>query len=66
MEAWMRVSEGRPAKHRKYLVRRGDIVCVCTPCYGMHAPWWVPTSGLVGQESEPVTMLDTDEWKPVN
>ena len=61
---WTAVSEQHPAPHAKYLVRRDRWRFVATPCYGMHAPWWVPATcgDLSLQESEPIGMVVTDEW----
>jgi len=37
------VSEEYPEPHARYLVKREATgPFVATPCYGMHAPWWVP------------------------
>lgn len=58
---WKSVADGQPAPHAKYLVRRDGYVHTATPCYGMHAPWWVPMS-ILGSEYEPTDMLKTDEW----
>lgn len=64
VEGWRTVLSAMPAPHAKYQVKRNGSVHTATPCYGMHAPWWVPTS-ITGAECEPVTMLDTDEWQPI-
>ena len=61
---WVMVAERHPAAHHKYLVRRGGFLHTATPCYGLHPAWWVPM-GISGQEYEPVSMLDTDEWQPL-
>jgi hypothetical protein len=61
---WTKVSDRQPAPHAKYLLLRDDTICTATPCYGMHAPWWVPRV-ISGEETEPITMLDTDEWLPL-
>lgn len=58
---WTFVKDAHPKPHAKYLVRRNGYVHTATPCYGMHAPWWVPIL-ITNREHEPVHMLDTDEW----
>lgn len=54
------VSEKQPEPHCRYLVQRDQRQFVGTPCYGLHAPWWVPM-GPEG-EGDPVTMKDGDQW----
>lgn len=58
-----------PEPHAKYLVKRDGWIFVATPCYGMHAPWWVAAIGPAlpygTREVDPVPMLDTDEWVPL-
>ena len=60
---WKQVCNEEPRPHRKYIVRREDVILTATPCYGMHDPWWVPLL-ISGHEAEPVAMLDADWWKP--
>lgn len=68
-----KVKDRHPPAHRKYIVKRNGFTHTCTPCYGMHHPWWVqatmmwPDSGVggVGPEVEPVPMLDDDEWMEI-
>lgn len=62
MTDWTRVADAKPKPHAKYLVRRLGCIHTATPCYGLHAPWWVPMA-ISGKEYEPVTMKDTDEWQ---
>lgn len=59
-EQWRMNKDRRPAPHARYLVKRGHYTFVGTPCYGMHAPWWVPMAS--SGELEPINMEDTDEW----
>lgn len=65
---WLKVENKHPPAHTLCLVRRLGYVFTCTPCYGMHKPWWVPRAmldaGLVA-ESAPVCMKETDEWQPL-
>jgi len=58
----MTIAEQHPAAHNKYLVLRGVTYFTATPCYGMHAPWWVVR--IMGKrfEAEPEPMEDTDQW----
>ena len=58
------VSEANPEPHARYLVRRGSKWFTATPCYGMHAPWWVVAT--MAGEAEPVPMADDDAWTTVN
>jgi hypothetical protein len=51
---------GHPPPHAKYIVRRGLAHFIATPCYGMHAPWWVPSNP--DGESPPIDMEDGDAW----
>ena len=60
---WRLMFEERPAPHAKYLVRRGGYVFTATPCYGLHAPWWVVMT--MDGEVDPEPMNDQDEWKPL-
>lgn len=79
-EAWTKISEKMPAKHARYHVRRKldmgtsvetFVFFTATPCYGMHEPWWVPRvpsdkyATKAPEETDPVTMLPDDEWRPV-
>lgn len=58
---WKMVGEdGYPERHQKHLVRREGRIALCTPCYGMHSPWWVEMT-LEGNELEPINILPTDE-----
>jgi len=52
-----------PQPHARYLVKRGHYTFVATPCYGMHAPWWVPMKH--DGELEPISMESTDKWMPI-
>lgn len=61
---WKKASEQHPAPHAQYQMRRDGMVYTVTPCYGMHAPWWVGRV-LGGHESEPVRIEPTDEWMPL-
>lgn len=63
-QEWHKVADKQPRPHARYLVRRDGATHTATPCYGMHAPWWVPM-GINGREYDPVDMRDTDEWQPV-
>ena len=57
---WQPIEKAQPPPHRVYRVWRKDVGCFdATPCYGMHAPWWVPRNGFTGEESEPIPMDDT-------
>ncbi len=60
---WTLVSLAAPPPHRKYIVGRNHQKFIATPCYGMHEPWWVPTTPT--GESEPIKMEYTDRWAPV-
>lgn len=55
------VSQKMPAPHSQYVVIRDGAIFTATPCYGMHAPWWV-TLTMNRKEADPVTMLDDDKW----
>lgn len=52
-----------PEPHQRYLVGRGSHYFIATPCYGLHEPWWVPSTPT--GESEPIPMQDTDWWVPL-
>jgi len=57
-----------PDRHARYLVLRRGHVFTATPCYGMHAPWWVPqllVDDEQNREGEPVPMLEPEQWIPV-
>lgn len=72
---WTKVGDLHPSPHAQYLVRREGVIHTATPCYGMHAPWWVQkvmngmfSSGATFSptvENEPIAMLDGDEWKEI-
>lgn len=59
------VSEEKPKPHSKYAVLRDGMLFTATPCYGSH--WWVVHT--MGEhwpnEADPVAMLDTDRWWPL-
>ena len=46
--------------HARYLVQRQRFQFVATPCYGMHAPWWVPMTPT--GESDPIATEPDDTW----
>lgn len=52
-----------PPPHERYLVNRGRIHFIATPCYGMHQPWWVAQTAT--GEVEPVPMEPNDRWVPL-
>ena len=57
----MQQVEGKyPPPHARYLVQRGRLYFVATPCYGMHKPWWVAQTA--DKEMEPVAIEPTDAW----
>lgn len=65
-EEWTKAADRHPAPHARYEVRRADLgTFVATPCYGLHAPWWVP---LVADVFAPGAIAfdfdDADEWRP--
>jgi len=60
---WTLAKDGHPPPHKKYLVQREGIPALCTPCYGMHSPWWVEKT-LTGKELEPLQIQPTDLWTP--
>lgn len=60
--AWTLASVKHPAPHARYIVRREGVIYTATPCYGMHAPWWVIRT--MQGEAEPVRIEPTDEWMP--
>lgn len=65
---WTRVADQHPPPHTKYEVYRAELgTMVCTPCYGMHMPWWVPlVIDIYSPGSLTLQMLDSDEWRPWN
>lgn len=49
-----------PPRHAVHRVWRRDVGFFdATPCYGLHAPWWVPRNGYTREESEPIPFDDT-------
>jgi len=54
------VRNSAPEPHQKYVVVRDENPFIATPCYGLHLPWWVPTTP--DGESRPIEMLGGDEW----
>lgn len=56
-----RVGDEHPPAHASFLVCRKGEFFTCTPCYGMHQPWWVVRL-MDGSEGEPVLMDDDDVW----
>ncbi len=62
---WKTISDERPAPHARYEVWREEAGhFVATPCYGMHAPWWVPlTCDLYSPGSTAFQMEDLDMWR---
>jgi hypothetical protein len=50
----------QPPPHQKCFVIRGGNAFVATPCYGLHEPWWVPST--VDGETAPINILPTDRW----
>lgn len=58
---WRTIRDAQPKPHRRYVVRRDGVLFTATPCYGMHAPWWVVKT--MEGEADPVDMRDTDEWR---
>lgn len=63
----VRVSDAAPTRHARHLVKRGGLLFTATPCYGLHAPWWVvrTMSESWPNEADPVPMRDDDEWMPI-
>ncbi len=62
---WAKVKDEKPKPHARYYVRRGNLLFTATPCYGMHAPWWVPRvpdDTTTPRETSPINMQDDDEW----
>jgi len=55
--------EGWPEPHRRYVVMRNRNWFVGTPCYGMHGPWWVPSTP--NGETEPISMDIGDRWQRI-
>lgn len=58
------VSAQNPTPHRRYFVSKRGALFLAMPCYGMHAPYWVPTTGPAA-EGERVTMDDADQYVSV-
>ena len=54
------IADEHPAPHRRCVVKRDGKFFTATPCYGMHAPWWVVAT-MTG-EADPEPMRDSDEW----
>lgn len=64
---WTKVTDSYPPPHAKYTVKRGDyapIYFVATPCYGMHSPWWVPSTPQ--GETDPINIESIDSWRPID
>ena len=63
---WKKKGKGGPAPHAQYEVWRKETgIFVATPCYGMHAPWWVPrTVDLYSPGTTAFPMEDDDLWRP--
>lgn len=57
------VKDRQPPPHALYLVLRNNKYFTCTVCYGMHAPWWIVHT--MKNEADPIDMLDTDLWCPL-
>jgi hypothetical protein len=62
----MKLSEKYPAAHAKYVVRRDSVLFTATPCYGLHAPWWVVRVLGDNYEADPEPMQESDEWWPLD
>lgn len=63
---WQPTETEMPRPHNRYRVwREGVGYFDATPCYGLHAPWWVPRNSFTKSESEPVRMEPTDLWQPL-
>ena len=62
---WRRCGETKPPKHANYKVIRNGLLFTATPCYGMHAPWWVVRlmPDRWPNEADPVPMEDDDLWQ---
>lgn len=58
---WTTITEQQPPPHQQYLVCRENKFFTCTPCYGMHSPWWV-TLIIQGDEADPTPMKIDDRW----
>lgn len=62
---WQSVENIHPPRHTVSRVWHPELGQFdATPCYGMHAPWWVPRNGATEKESEPLPMAGTF-WAPV-
>lgn len=55
--------ESYPPPHARYLLERAGVTFTATPCYGMHAPWWIVRT-LLG-EAAPEPMQDGDKWRRI-
>lgn len=68
MNGWIAVSERFPEPHRRYAVKRGNYCptyFVAIPCYGMHEPWWVPSTPQ--GETDPIAIEKLlDSWRPID
>lgn len=60
-EQWTIASERHPKPHARYLVQRAGAMFVATPCYGLHAPWWVAMTARGEVPPEPIE--PTDQWR---
>ena len=61
---WIDISEKKPPPHERVLFQctNGEIYHG-TPCYGMHAPWWIADTSLF--KGEAIVLNDTltvDQW----
>jgi|WetSurSiteA1Bulk_404760.scaffolds.fasta_scaffold02782_12 hypothetical protein len=59
---YTKISDSHPAPHRKYVVKRDNIIFTATPCYGLHEPWWVIRIMGDKYEAPPEPMLNDDSW----
>jgi hypothetical protein len=59
------IAEQRPPRGTRCLVERAESgPFVATPCYGMHAPWWVPlVADLYQPGAMAFEMRDDDRWQ---
>lgn len=64
---WQSVKDAHPEPHARYVVKRDGLIFTATPCYGMHAPWWVvrTMADHHPNEAAPEPMRDSDEWLPI-
>ena len=60
----MKNSQEYPEPNRRYVVLRDELLFTATPCFGMHAPWWVTKTMFSFPENEnaPTPMREDDEW----